>query len=86
MWALLARHDHVYTDDQFAKFSAVRIDQNWLTFSERVATKYPGYVLDNRYCFVNKSDITIDLKELVSLLRSKDLGRYEEVKKHFFGS
>ena len=73
---LLARNDQVYTDSQIAKFSAVRIDSTWLTFSERVATRYPGYVLDNRYCFINKSDVTVNLTELINLLKSKDIGRY----------
>jgi len=73
---LLARNDQVYTDSQIAKFSAVRIDSTWLTFSERVATRYPGYVLDNQYCFINKSDVTVNLTELINLLKSKDIERY----------
>jgi len=31
------------------------------------------------------SDITIDMDELLGLLRSKDLARYHQVKSHFFG-
>jgi hypothetical protein len=31
------------------------------------------------------SDITIDMDELLGLLRSKDIARYHQVKHHFFG-
>jgi len=41
--------------------------------------------LKDQGIIINVSDITIDMDELLGLLRSKDIARYHEVKNHFFG-
>lgn len=46
IWTEMARNDVVFCDKNFAKFSKVKIDDNWYLFSELIATKYPGYILD----------------------------------------
>lgn len=85
IWTLLARGDRVYCDQFFARFSVKRIDDSWMTFSELIQFKYPGYILDNRHMIANKSDICVNLEDLIELLRSKDIAKYHRVKHHFFG-
>lgn len=63
-----------------------RIDENWLTFEEKLQKQFPGYYLGADNLISNKSDITINLDELLSLFRSKDIAYYNQVKDKFFGS
>ncbi len=62
-----------------------RIDENWFTFQETLQKKFPGYKLGSDHLISNVSDITIDMDELLALLRSKDIGYYNQVKDKFFG-
>jgi hypothetical protein len=82
----LAKLSQFYCDKEFARFSMRRIDESYMTFAELIQKKYPGYAINNEGLINNVSDITIDLDELIPLLRSKDLARYHQVKHHFFGS
>ena len=82
----LAKLNQFYCDKEFARFSMRRIDDSWYTWDELLSKKFPGYYLDDSQIICNKSDVTIDLDELIGLFRSKDIARYNEVKQHFFGS
>ena len=54
----------------------LKIDASWFTWQEVILKKYPGYKLGFDQLLSNVSDITIDLDELLSLFRSKDIDRY----------
>lgn len=82
----LAKLSQFYIDPEFSRFSMRRIDETYLTFGEKMQKQFPGYALGNDQLISNKSDITINLDELLALFRSKDIARYHEVKDHFFGS
>ena len=72
----LAKLSQFYCDKEFCRFSMRRIDDNFLTFGEIIGKRFPGYVLQDQGIIVNVSDITIDLDELLPLLRSKDIAKY----------
>ena len=84
-FALAARHDMLYIDQNFAKFSTRRIDDTYRTFSENLAARWPGYILSGQH-IVNESDRVIHMDHLLALLRSKDLDRYQSQKELFFGN
>ena len=71
-----ARHDHVFIDENFAKFSAVRINEQYRTFSENIALRWPGYVMAKSAHILPISDSYVHLDDLLALLRSKDLAKY----------
>ncbi len=72
-----ARHDHVFIDENFAKFSTVRINENYRTFSENLALRWPGYMMAKSAHILPKTDTFVHLDDLLALLRSKDLQRYQ---------
>jgi len=76
----LAKLSQFYCNKEYSKFSVKRIDDGWLTFAENIEKNYPGYNLGADNLISNVSDITIDLDELMALLRSKDFVRYHQVK------
>ena len=78
----MARNDLLYCCPNYAKFSAKPIE-GYLTFSESITRKYPGHIL-SKEGLVNKSEATINMDELLALLRSKDIERYEQEKERFF--
>lgn len=82
----MIRRDLFYCDKYMARYSLTKIDEDYELFSVVMAKKYPGYVLDQRFMFVNQSDVSVEIDALVSLLKSKDVATYEKVKDHFFGS
>ena len=62
-----------------------KIDDTWMTFTEGMAKKYPGFCLDKEKIFLyNKTAVEIDLNEMKALFASKDIGRYEEIKSKWF--
>ena len=81
----LAKLSQFYCDKEYSKFSMQRIDESWMTFGESLQRKFPGYKLGADQLISNVSDITINLDELLTLFRSKDIARYHQVKDHFFG-
>ena len=85
LFTALMRLNQMYTDKEFVRFSLKRIDETWLTWEEGISTSYPGYFLDENLTISNKSDILIDLDEIITLFRSKDISKYQQVKNHFFG-
>jgi len=86
IFTMAARHDFFYTDENFTKFSTRRIDDTYKTFSENIQLRFPGYEMSRSAHILPKSDITVHLDDLLSLLRSKDLARYEAEKSIFFGA
>ena len=46
--------------------------------------RWPGYVLQNAF-IIPESDHLIHVDDLLSLLRSKNIDRYQSEKDHFFG-
>ena len=66
------------------KHSLVRLE-GYLTFTENCAKRYPGYILDKNGLCIPSTDHAVNLDELFSLLRSKDIGAYEHHKERFFG-
>lgn len=84
LWSMACRCDMVYIDPNFCKFSTRRIDDTYRTFSENMAIKWPGYVLEGQH-IVNSTDRLVHLDDLLSLFRSKDIDRYEREKAMFFG-
>ena len=57
-----------------------------MTFSENLASRYPGYMLDKERLCVPKTDVVVNLDELFDFFRSKDISRYEREKDKFFGA
>ena len=81
----MARYDYFYCDNDFTKFSRVRLE-GYLTFSENMAKRYPGYMLDTKTNEIFPStDHRVNVDELFTLFRSKDIARYEREKDKFFG-
>ena len=74
--AAILKTDGFYANSDCTKYSIKKISDEYLKFSEAVETRFPGYGLDKKYKIVNKTDIEIDLKELKSILQSKDLEMY----------
>ena len=85
LFCLCARHDNVYIDSNFAKFSTRRVDDTYKTFSENLQLRFPGYMLAKSGHLMNKSDREIQMDDLLTLLRSKDIDRYQREKDLFFG-
>ena len=85
IFAKIATHDYIYIDANMTKYSTRRVDNTYLTFSENLALKWPGYVLGKSGHILNKTDKLVDLGSLISLLRSSDINRYETEKNLFFG-
>ena len=81
----LAKLNQFYIDKEFARFSMRRIDASWMTWEEKLQRDFPGYYLGADQILHNKSDMIIDLDELLGLLRSRDIARYHQVKDRFFG-
>ena len=81
----MARQDYMYCDNEFTRFSRVRLE-GYLTFSENLAKRYPGYMLDQKtHLIVPTTDHRVNVDELFALFRSKDVERYEREKDKFFG-
>ena len=85
IFAIACRLDMLYIDPNFAKFSTRRIDETYRTFSENMALRWPGYVLSGEK-IVNSTDRLVHLDDLLSLLRSKNVDRYEREKELFFSN
>ena len=50
-----------------------------------MAIRFPGYSLDPTNRIVPTTDHKVNLDELLSLLRSKDIDRYAKEKDKYFG-
>lgn len=86
LFTQMIKQNVLYLDRECSRFSLRRIDETWTTYDELLHEKYPGYVLcSERLLICNKSDITVCMDELITLLRSKDLERYYQVKDRLFG-
>ena len=73
----MARSDYFYIDKDMAKYSLTRLE-GYLTFTENIAHRYPGYLLDKKTNFIMPStDHRINLDELLAMLRSKNIDQYE---------
>ena len=77
LFALITRHDYLYIDVNFCTFSTRRINDTWRTFSENLSMKWPGYMLSKSGHIVNVTDRLVHMDDLLNLLRSKDMNRYE---------
>ena len=75
----------VFIDSNFATFSTRRINDTFKTFSENMAARWPGYVLKGNF-IMPENDHLVHMDDLLTLLRSKDIDRYQSMKEHFFGS
>lgn len=73
IFTLVARNDNLYTDTNFARFSTRRIDETYLTFSENLAKRWPGYILNKSFNIVPSTDHVIEQGALLALLRSKNI-------------
>jgi len=69
-----------------SKFATRKINENYKTFGENMADRFPGYVLDKDGFIRNKDDLCVNMDQMLALLRCKDLALYEEVKDRFFGN
>ena len=86
IFALALRHGYLYSDPNFATFSTRRIEENWRTVPENIAIKYPGYLLNKSGHIYNNSDHFVNMDDLLALMRSRDIDRYESEKELFFGN
>ncbi len=86
MFSYLLRFDSVYTNQECTKFSMVRVNDQYMTFSENIEKRYPRYMFDSRLFITNRDDIYIDLEDHKKLLLSVDLDHYEQIKNQFFGT
>ena len=81
----MARYDYIYINEDCNKYSRVRLE-GYLTCSENIAKRYPGYILDKETQFLLPvTDNKVNLDEWFALMRSKDLSKYEREKDKFFG-
>ena len=84
IFTLVCRLDYFYCDSNFGKFSTKRCDETYRTFSENLAHRWPGYVLAQSGHIFNSTDRLVHMDDLLNLLRSKDIDRYEREKDLFF--
>ena len=84
IFADLARKDYFYNDSQFQKHSLVRLD-GYLLWSENITKRYPGYMLTQEGTILPTTEITVNLDDLLALLRSKEIEKYERERDTFFG-
>lgn len=63
-----------------------KISADYMLYSEGIAFKFPGYDVDKKYYVRNVSDIEVNPNKLRSLLLSKDILNYKQVKSDFFGN
>lgn len=67
------REDLFYSDPKFKGFSLERFNDNFENFSERSQRIFPDYSLDSTMHFTPiKNTLTINLDQLIKLMRSKD--------------
>ena len=85
LFAALLRTDAFYGNHDFTKFSMKKINDEYLLFSESIATKYPGYIMDKKYRIQNKDDVEVDLNRFKDLLLSKNIDDYFSNKDKYFG-
>ena len=85
LFALACRHDFFYIDANMSTFSTRRIDETFRTYSENMAHKYPGYVLSESGHIINGTDRLVHMDDVLALMRSKDLARYERDMELYFG-
>lgn len=71
--AILLKEDHIYTNKDNTLYSVVKINDEYMKFTEGMKSKFPGYSMDKNSLIKNDSDIEIDPEEFTSLLLSKDL-------------
>jgi hypothetical protein len=71
MW-VLHRDGILYTDKSFCKFTTKK-REGYTNFAEKFAETCPGYGLDeNQICFALPETKTINMKQLIDILKSKD--------------
>ena len=85
IFALCMKLDCLYTDANFSTFSTRRINDTFRTNSENIAHKWPGYVMAKSGHIFNGTDRVLHMDDLLALLRSKDVDRYQREKELFFG-
>lgn len=85
VYANIFRSDAFYANPDCTKYSIVKIDDTYKKFSECIASKYPGYILNDKNLIVNKDDVEMDIDELKEYFLSKDLENYEIHKDKYFG-
>lgn len=86
IFAMAARLGYFYIDENFAKFSTRRLNDNFRTYQENIALKWPGYELGRSGHIICTTDHLVHLDDLYALMKSKDIDRYEREKDYFFGS
>ena len=82
---MTVRHDYLYADANFSTFSTRRVNDTFRTFAENLAHKWPGYILTKSGHIFNGTDRLIQMDDLLALMRSKDVDRYQCQKELFFG-
>ena len=85
IFALAVRLDYLYIDANFATFSTRRLNDTYRTFSENISAKWPGYILTKSGHIFNSTDRLVNMDDQLTLLRSKDVDRYQRDKDLFFG-
>jgi len=81
------RYDMIYINESLSKFSMVKLNDEYMKYTEGIAKKFAGFCLDsNRLWIISKSAIKIDIEQLKELFSSKDIDRYEQLKSTWFGS
>lgn len=84
IFAMAIRCDFIYADANFSTFSSRRINDSFRTVSENIAFKWPGYILSKSGHIFNNTDHLLHMDDLLALMRSKDIDRYEREKDYFF--
>jgi hypothetical protein len=80
VFAALFRDDVFYTNTDTSKWSINKLDDTWMTYTEGINHKFPGYGIDKKFLIYNMDDNAVDLEDLKNLLISKDLNYYHKVK------
>jgi hypothetical protein len=84
IWTKAVKNGVFFVNKAFTRYSSIRLNESYGTYMEHLAAKFPGYILKGETMF-NFSDVAVNLDELLDLLKSRDLEKYEKVKDRFFG-
>ena len=60
VFAKFFRADGVYCNPDCSKYSLIKIDETYMTYTQGIAKHYPGYGLDSKSFVVNIDDVDID--------------------------
>jgi len=75
----LFRTDALYGNSEMVKYSTEKLTDEYSTFSEKLKERYPGYTIDDHFAIVPLPETrTVNFKDFIELLKSKNLSKLKE--------